>query len=43
MVSGRNLGSRPARLYRVTKAVQLTPGNPRPPTMEVRANFRIVH
>jgi hypothetical protein len=29
-------------LYRITKTVQLTPGKPRPPTMKVRVNFRIV-
>ena len=28
-------------LYRVTKGVQLTPGRPRPPTMEVSATFRV--
>jgi Big-like domain-containing protein len=29
-------------LYRVTKSVDLTPGRPRPPTMEVRATFQVV-
>jgi hypothetical protein len=28
-------------LYRVTKGVQLTPGKPQPPTMTVRATFRV--
>lgn len=28
--------------YRVTKSLQLTPGRPRPPTMEVGAHFRVV-
>jgi hypothetical protein len=27
--------------YRVTKGVQLAPGKPRPPTMNLRVNFRI--
>jgi hypothetical protein len=31
-----------AGLYRVTKSVDLTPGKPRPPTMEIRAAFRVV-
>lgn len=29
-------------LYRVTKSVDLTPGKPRPPTMDIRAAFRVV-
>lgn len=29
-------------LYRVSKTVQLTPGRPRPPTMEVAATFHVV-
>jgi hypothetical protein len=29
-------------IYRVTKGVDLTPGKPRPPTMEVKARFRVV-
>lgn len=29
-------------LYRVTNGVDLAPGRPRPPTMEVKATFRVV-
>ncbi len=29
-------------LYRVTKTIDLTPGEPRPPRVEVRARFRVV-
>jgi hypothetical protein len=30
-------------LYRVTKSVDLAPGTPRPPRMDVRASFRVTH
>lgn len=29
-------------IYRATKALQLTPGQPRPPTMSIRVNFRVL-
>jgi hypothetical protein len=30
-------------LYRVTKSVDLAPGRPRPPRMDVRTTFRVTH
>jgi hypothetical protein len=29
-------------VYRATKALQLTPGQPRPPTMSIRVDFRVL-